>query len=637
MTRLILFLCLVFWQCPAVSSTAPLLLERAYLTDASGTLTLGQLDQGAFKPYQGSLGLGFHPGAVWVRLSLAPAALQEGRPVSAVLQVSPLYLEHIELFTGGTGRWITQTRGPWRGPKGSGIADGTHGFDVVLPTTEPVHVFLRLTHQGYLIAFIDVVPKDEAVQAVAERVRGITASFVMAMCLLGLGLAFFIADRSLLMGVYCLFQFAVVLFIASNAGLLALALPGVSPEALSSFNHLLYALRVGMTVLLAWALLKAHRPARVFQRGMLLMLAMCALNALLVITGQVQLALRLSLLVFSVLPVWLLFGVWTAAQMPAPQKRVLTVGSLVYLVMLFLGLWLRSTDASWLPAAGPVKQVVDLRLNGVAIGLVFFWITMLERSAQKKAYRREVDALRQQAMQARSQQAELDERSALIDMLTHELKNPLATVRFALASLKQQAQDHKDWLMRLQNIDLSTRRMDELIERVAHFNKMERATATSSPRRIDAGSLIQELLGEVSRPEQWQLRVASATSFCCDRQLLTMILDNLMTNASKYALRDQPICIEVSHSSGHSSGRSEATPEHAAPFTRFEISNHVDPANVPQASRIFERYYRHPQAQSQPGMGLGLSVVKTAAHKIGAHMAYRHTNDQVFFTLTVPA
>jgi len=246
--------------------------------------------------------------------------------------------------------------------------------------------------------------------------------------------------------------------------------------------------------------------------------------------------------------------------------------------------------------------------------------------------------LRHQAMRARTQQTELDEQSALIDVLTHELKNPLSTMRFALASMKHQAQGHQEWLMRIQSIDLSTRRMDDLIERVAHFNKIDRVKFTSSPTSMAPDSLIQELLSELSRPEQWQLRVEPGTRFFCDRQLLMVILDNLMSNARKYGLPAHPICIEVS--------RSPAPPPivspgpgatHEGAYTRFEISNHVDTASAPEASRIFERYYRHPQALSQPGMGLGLSVVKTAAQKIGAHIAYRHADGQVFFTLTVPA
>jgi len=474
-----------------------------------------------------------------------------------------------------------------------------------------------------LVTQTGVLLKADFPQAMAKRVRAITVSMVLALCLLGLGLVFYVMDRSLLLLVYCGFQLMVVLFVASLSGFLALALPSASPEVLAGLNRLFFVLRVSMTVLLGWALLQPHKIKPLFLRGIQLLLVVCALNVVLLYVGEVRLALRSIFVVFTVLPLWQLYGIWTATDLPVQQRRLLTLGSVVYLALVLVGVWLNLTEAGWLPGVGPVKQVLDLRLNGVAVGVVFFGITMLEHRAQKKKVAQEVEALREQALQSRAQQAELDERSSLIDMLTHELKNPLGTMRFALASLKQQAHDHKDWLMRLQSIELSTKRMDELIERVVHFNKMEKVLATANPTAMDAGELVQDLLQEMSRPDQWQLEVEPGTTFCCDRQLLTVILDNLMTNASKYSVREHPICIKVSR--------------HEAKLTRVEISNHVDPLSIPEESRLFDRYYRHPQTHNQPGMGLGLSVVKTTAQKIGAQVSYRQGDGQVFFTLLVPA
>ena len=639
MIRLFLFLSLAFWQIPAFSFANSLVLESAYFKDTSSALSVEQVRAAPFQNYQGSLGLGFEPGAVWVRLTLAQArATPDGRATEAVLQVGPHHLERVDLFVQTDGQWTQHTRGVLFTTAANLSPDGMHSFEVAVTGTEPTQVFLRMEHTGFLVTQVSVLSRADLPKAVAARVQSVTVSWVLALCLLGLGLVFLFSDRSLLLLVYCVFQLTVVLFIAALSGLITLALPSVSPEVWVIVNRLFFVLRVTVTVLIAWALLQPHKITPIYLKGIQLLLVVCALNAVLLLTGHVRLALRSSFLVFSVLPLWQLYGIWTASQLPVQQRRLLTFGTGVYLVMLLTGLWLNLTEASWLPAVGPVKQVLDLRLNGVAVGVIFFWITMLEHKAQKKIRAQEMEVLRQQAMQARTQQAELNERSALIDMLTHELKNPLGTVRFALASLKQQAQGHKDWLMRIQSIDLSTRRMDELIERVAHFNKMERSTATSSPSPLDASVLIKDLLSEVSRPEQWQLQVAPGTSFCCDRQLLTVILDNLMTNASKYALRDRPICIEVSRPLADPvQGSAGPGPTPEGLYTRFEISNHVDPDSVPEASRIFDRYYRHPQAQSQPGMGLGLSVVKTAAQKIGAHISYRHADGQVFFTLLVPA
>ena len=69
MIRLILFLSLAFWQLTAFSYAKPLVLESAYFKDPSSALTLEQVRTAPFQVYQGSLGLGFEPSAVWVRLT----------------------------------------------------------------------------------------------------------------------------------------------------------------------------------------------------------------------------------------------------------------------------------------------------------------------------------------------------------------------------------------------------------------------------------------------------------------------------------------------------------------------------------------------------------------------------------------
>lgn len=70
--------------------------------------------------------------------------------------------------------------------------------------------------------------------------------------------------------------------------------------------------------------------------------------------------------------------------------------------------------------------------------------------------------------------------------------------------------------------------------------------------------------------------------------------------------------------------------------TCFEISNTVAENQEPDESRLFERYYRHPSVQSQPGMGIGLSLVQSSAQKIGASVLYRKENQRIIFTVRIP-
>lgn len=626
MARFLLLLALSLWQTLVQAHVASPVLERAMLHDP-GNLSIEQAAASGFRPYTGQLGAGFQTGAMWIRLTVArPDDAHDEAHRHWILRVGPHYLERIELYTQTGGQWQRQVRGALLPDASRHCPDDRHCFTLPVSADGPSTAYLRIEHRGFLAAQVDVLSPEALAPAVAERTRGLTASLTMALGLLVLGLVLLAVDRSILLLAYCSFQLTVVLFIASNAGLPAKVFPSASGETLNLFNHMLYALRGAMTTGLAWAFLRPYRPARAHQAVGQLLLALCGANTLLIALGQVQLGLKGSLLSIAVVPVWHLHGTLTARAMPRVLRGIMFAGTSVAVVMLVLGLYLAFGQDPAIPKTSFISQIADWRLNGFAVGMLFFLVTLLERTHQKRMRERELESLRLQAIAASAQQAKLEERSGLIDMLTHELKNPLGTIRFALASLRPSV-DHPQGLKRIQSIDLSARRMDDLIERVASLSKVERTPPSASPAEVDAAGLVQEMLADLPQSAGWEVHVHPGTRLRCDRQLLWVILENLVSNADKYAQPGGPIRIEVFPERDAS----------ADAMVRFEISNPVDPGCVPDESRLFERYYRHPQVQDKAGMGIGLSVVKSALQKIQGAIAYRHEQGRVFFTVRVPA
>ncbi len=626
MARLFLFLVLGLGQLLAQAHTVSPVLERAFLHDP-GRMSVEQAAASAFQPYAGQLGSGFQTGAIWVRLTLAGTDdTHDPAHRYWVVRVGPHYLERIELYTQAGGGWDRQARGALISGTSRQCPDDRHCFTLPASAKGPSTAYLRIEHRGFLSAQVDVVSPEDLSTAAVERTRSLTASLTVAIGLLALGLILLAVDRSRLMLAYCCFQATVVLFIASNVGILARALPSASGETLTLVNHLLYAIRGTLMAGLAWVVMWPYRPGRAYHAIGVVLMALGGANALLIGLGHVQLGLKGGLLSFALVPFWHLYGALSSRTLPRVLRGVMLVGTAFSILMLLTGLYLAFGQDPNIPRTGLISQIADWRLNGFAVGMLFFLLTLIERSHQKQVREQELDSLRQQAVAASAQQAQLAERSSLIDMLTHELKNPLGTIRFALASLRQSV-EHPQGLKRIQSIDLSARRMDDLIERVASLSKVERTAASESPAEVEAAGLIQELLADLPDPGRWEVRLRPGTRVRCDRQLLWVILENLVSNADKYASPGQPIRIEVRPERDGS----------ASPMVRFEISNAVDPGCVPDESRLFERYYRHPQVQDKAGMGIGLSVVKSALAKIRGSIAYRHAQGRVFFTVRVPA
>jgi signal transduction histidine kinase len=206
-------------------------------------------------------------------------------------------------------------------------------------------------------------------------------------------------------------------------------------------------------------------------------------------------------------------------------------------------------------------------------------------------------------------------------MLTHELKTPLSTIKFALASLKMAAKGQGDSIERVQRIDASVNRMDAMIEHVALSNKIERHDGRYFAETISAQELMNVVMQEYQDADRFELRIQEGASFYADPHFLALIVENLVSNAVKYST-DGKIKIIIENE--------------ALATTSFRISNRVALEYLPDENRLFERYYRHPGFQNSPGMGIGLSLVNSAAQKMGATVRYEQINQDVIFEVRFP-
>jgi signal transduction histidine kinase len=268
-----------------------------------------------------------------------------------------------------------------------------------------------------------------------------------------------------------------------------------------------------------------------------------------------------------------------------------------------------------------INSFSDWRINGGPAGLVVFLFVIIHNAERKLADSKAMGRLKLQAAQSVANEEKLSERQTLIDMLTHELKNPLGTMRFALASLKMQVGTDDDTVHRIKRMDMSVERMNDLIEQVAGSNKIDRFELTDPLEMIDAADLIQEFITDEHSGERFKLNLAPGIQFHSHRRMLGMIIENLIVNASKYAEPLKDIFIEVFEQN------------HA---TVFRIRNSVTPSQLPDPTQLFKRYYRHDSVQALPGLGIGLSLVKTASEKIGADVGFVIEQNTITFTLKVP-
>jgi K+-sensing histidine kinase KdpD len=110
-----------------------------------------------------------------------------------------------------------------------------------------------------------------------------------------------------------------------------------------------------------------------------------------------------------------------------------------------------------------------------------------------------------------------------------------------------------------------------------------------------------------------------------DRQLLEIVLINLLDNASRYSDPVTPVMIDA---------RLSRRGERAG--LEVCVSNTPGLAGWPDSDRVFGKYYRSSSALSQSGTGLGLFLSRELAQTLGGSLDYAPSERLVRFVLWIP-
>jgi len=616
-------------------------IERSYFHDGQNQASVDAVSQAEFMPFSGDLRLGLKQGATWIRFNIRHddptgnrAVADEGNPF--ILRVGPYTLDEIDLYEKVDELWQVRRTGDRHPRSVTRCPDDVHCFALRTYGQATSTIYLKVQTQGMRLIETELTLEDMLALSVAPRVARTSTALALATGLLLLGALFFVVQRSRLLFFYCLYQSTVVLLIYANSGMLAQRFLGLSPTTLDAVGNLIQVGRVATMMMLGWAAISPYQTTLAYRTLLQALLLGCAANALLIGFGFTHLGLGFNYFLLAVNPAVQIYGARTSTA-TATLKNIIYAAYACYVAALVLGS-LVAFDVTHISVLNGVFQnLSDWRLNGVVVGVFILAFVNGEQASKKLLALQEVQALRIESLQAKAQREILQERNTLIDVLTHELKTPLGTMRFALASLRRDMTATPDSLQRIKHIDASVNRMNALIEHVASSIKQEDRNPTLCLEHIPVVPLISELLQDRAEVKRFQCHIDEGAVFHTDRHLLTQILENLLSNAEKYASSGDILLFVRSSENLVPASQDKQGVRPASPMLHLEICNRVSPENAPDASRLFERYYRHPNVLGLPGIGIGLNLVQVAAENIGAKVHYRYENGWAIFEVQVPS
>lgn len=193
-------------------------------------------------------------------------------------------------------------------------------------------------------------------------------------------------------------------------------------------------------------------------------------------------------------------------------------------------------------------------------------------------------------------------KSQFVASVSHELRTPLTSIRGAVAATRL-VDDPAQRSELLDVIERQSVRLQGMVEEILASARMERESndAPVMLRKVDLASLVR--LAALDAHLAGRPVTVDAPAVCevrADSEGLRRVVGNLIENAHKYG--SIPVTVTL-----------ECDAEHVM----LSVVDSGPGVPVAERARIFERFYRTDPNGVQPGLGLGLSIVRGVVESSG--------------------
>lgn len=615
------------------------LAQLSLYSDERGDLDIDEvaaLPAGAFKPVSAQVSLGYSSAVRWFRVEMPSGTVGQ-----QTLVVQPSYLDDVRLYLRDA-----RQAGGWRlEQQGDRFAFAQRPREDLAFTAEAefsagVAAFVRVKTRNAHNVRVRVIDPRTAHRENAWTLAGVGlyggVVFVLA-CASAMSAAL---QRDRYWAVNALFQLTSMVTMFSYFGLGAQFLFPEAPRAADLlsvwcgyfhffFGALFYRLFHALYGVPRW-LLRLQTLTLLFLPTQILLMAV----------GRSDLALQLPAIL---MPVSMGLGLVSVFMLRCHDTfllnllRVNAITTTAYFIVLYVA------HLGWFQA-GFLHLYPGVFIN--LLTAVLLHLVLLRRnfllSRQQQLDQREF-ALVQQQMHIERQKREEDGR--FLSMLLHEIRSPLSVVALARSALERKLPQighaTRDAAARdLQRIEASVQQMREVLQQVQatseleyRMNADEGLSAKAALGTCELSALLNRLLAEHVRHAS--VDTAQLSSFeqggrwvvAGGLERVLMMIRNLVDNAIKYSVPGSMVVLDMAVRPMSGDWNSQCA---------LAVRNQVGAVGMPDPQRVFEKYYRGPNAHQYSGSGLGLYWVRGLAQMLGGDVGCSVQGSEVTFTLVLP-
>ncbi len=193
------------------------------------------------------------------------------------------------------------------------------------------------------------------------------------------------------------------------------------------------------------------------------------------------------------------------------------------------------------------------------------------------------------------------------DNIAHDLKTPLSRLRNRVEAVLSGPADVAAYRAALESTIEESDRLIQTFNALLMIARIEAGSPDGATSEVEAGAIVRDV-AELYEPvaEEQGVELTASTpdpvTLEASRELLGQALANLIDNAMKYALPDGGRPLKISISAAREGD-----------YLALRVADNG--VGVPEADRgrVLQRFVRLEESRSQPGSGLGLSLVAAVA------------------------